>query len=156
MDITPELRRIIPAVGPEHYKTYTISAPLRTHWRSATCEEYECDDFLYGFVLTIDTTTELGMRQLEFVRHDKTRKSSIQRLSEQIIKVVYGPGNPCFEPVRSTHRVAVGRPPFYLVYGGDWRGNPRGTETLVHRRPEDWVDDCATNQIRIADVHKRG
>jgi hypothetical protein len=151
-----QLNRIVPRLGPEHYKTYTISAPLRTHWRRATCEEYECDDFLYGFVLTIDTTTDLGMRQLEFVRYDKSRKGSIQRLSEQIIKVTYGPGNQCFEPKRSTHRVPVGRPPFFLVHGGDWRGNPRGTETLVHRRPVDWVDDCATNQIRIADVHKRG
>jgi hypothetical protein len=151
-----DLNRIIPAVGPEHYKTYTITAPVTTHWRQATCEEYECDDFLYGFVLTIDPTTDLGQRQLAYVKQDKTRKGVVQQVGPNLIKVAYGPGQSCFEPKRSTHRVPVGRPPFYLVSGGDWRGNPRGTETLVHRRPDDWVDDCANNQNRIADAIRKG
>lgn len=151
-----EPNRIIPRFGPEFYKTYTVSAPFRSHWRKATCEEYECDEFMHGFVLTIDTTTELGQRQLFFVTHDKTRSSSLQRVGESIIKVFYGPGTPCFEPKRSTHRVPIGRPPFYLVSGGDWRGNPRGIETLVHRRPDDWVDSFANNQINILEAKKRG
>jgi len=148
--------RIEPAIGPEFYKTYTVNAPITTHWRKATCEEYECDDFLYGFVLTVDIGTELGQKQAYYVRHDKTRRCSEQKIDERIIKFVYGPGNNCFEPVRSTHRVPIGRPPFYLVSGGDWRGNPRGIETLVHRRPDDWVDDFATNQIRIAESVRKG
>jgi hypothetical protein len=156
MLIDSSLNRLAQKVGPEFYKTYTIDAPIASHWRPATCEEYECDDFLYGFVLTIDPTTDLGQRQLYFVKHDKSRKGSVQQISPQVIKVTYGPGNQCFEPKRSTHRVPVGRPPFYLVYGGDWRGNPRGTATLVHRRPDDWVDDCATNQQRIAQSVQKG
>jgi hypothetical protein len=146
--------RLAPDLGPEHYKTYTMAAPLASHWRRATCEEYECDGFLNGFVLTVDVSSDLGRKQYHFVTHDKERRYSMQRVSQHLIKFVYGPGNQCFK--RGDHRVPLDRPPFYLVSGGDWRGNPRGTKRTIHRRPEDWVDDFANHQIGISDAIKRG
>lgn len=149
-------RRHVPQLGPEFFKTYQWTAPVRTHWRPATCEEFECEDFLKGFVLTVDLSTELGQKQFHYVTHDKSRKHSMQRVTATLVKFVYGPGNDCFEPKRSTHRVPIGRPPFYLVSGGDWRGNPRGTPRFMHRRPEDWIDDFATHQDKLAEVQQRG
>jgi len=147
--------RFAPDLGPEHYKTYTMSAPFASHWRPATCEEYECQDFLHGFVMTIDFSTDLGQKQLHYLtKVDKDRRYHMQRTGPYEVKLIYGPGNPCFK--RGDHKVPLDRPPFYLVSGGDWRGNPRGTPRTKHRRPEDWVDDFATHQDKIAETVKRG
>jgi hypothetical protein len=153
------VNRIAPAMGPEGYKTYEMDMPLGTHWRPVSCEDYECDDFMHGFVLTVDTSTDLGKKQFHFVTHDKTRKMSMQRVGEYVFKFLYGPGNKCFKNVEGDprrHKLPIGRPPFFLVSGGDWRGNPRGTPTMTHRRPEDWIDDFANHQDKLATAFQRG
>lgn len=146
--------RITPAAGPEFFQSYHMRSPLRTHWRPASCEEYECGDFLQGFVLTVDVSTELGQRQAYYVRHDRTRRMHEQRVGETIIKFVYGPGNTCFR--QGEHRVPIGRPPLLLVADGDWRGNPRRTPVRRHRSAEDWVDDFRNHQDRLNDQARRG
>lgn len=150
--------RWAPEAGPEHFKTYSMARPLSTHWRTATCAEYECEGYLRGFMLSIDLGTELGQRQYHYVTHDKSRSYTIQRESERLVHVLYGPGNECFASVskQATHVVLRDRPPFYLVSGGDWRGNPRGTPRYVHRRPEDWVDDFANHQDKLAEAARKG
>jgi hypothetical protein len=149
--------RLAPDAGPEHFKSYSARAPLATHWRPATCEEAECEHFLHGFVLSVDLSTDLGQKQYHYVtKEDKERSYSIQRISMDLVKVVYGPGNPCFEPYRSQHRVPIGRPPFYLVADGDFRGNPRGTPVRRHFCVEDWVDDFANHQDKVSTVMQRG
>lgn len=151
--------RIAPAMDPQYYKTYEMDMPLESHWRFVSCEDYECDDFMKGFVLTIDLSAEIGQRQFDFVKQDKTRSCSIQRVTETMVKAVYGPGNKCFRNVKGDplrHKLPIGRPPFYLVSGGDWRGNPRGTPTVTHRRPEDWIDDFANHQDKLATTFQRG
>lgn len=146
--------RWAPAAGPEHYKTFSMDAPFASHWRRATCEEYECEDFLHGFVMTIDLTTELGRKQFHHLtKVDKDRRYHMQRVAQWTVKLIYGPGNPCFK--RGDHRVPLDRPPFYLVSEGDWRGNPRGGR-YRHRRPEDWIDQFANHQDQIATTLQRG
>jgi hypothetical protein len=143
------LNRIPPRLGPEVYQTYAIKAPLRTHWRPANCEEYECDEFLYGFVLTVDEATELGQQQAYYVRHDKTRRMHEQRVEAFVTKFIYGPGNKCFN--FGEHRVPIGRPPRLLVSDGDWRWDGMPNRRIrVHSRAEDWVEDFATNQLGLA------
>jgi hypothetical protein len=139
--------------GPENYKSYMMRAPLRTHWRPASCEEVDCASFLYGFVTTVDLTSDLGQRQYEYLSHDKERSFHMQRVSMEIVKFVYGPGNRCFSS--NKHRTAIGRPPRLLVVGGDWRGNPR-REKRVHANVDDWVDDARNHQDRIATIIQRG
>lgn len=147
--------RLAPDLGPEYYKTYTMSAPFRSHWRRGDCEEVDCADFLNGFVTTIDFSTELGQKQLHYLtKEDRDRRYHMQRTGPYEVKLIYGPGNPCFK--RGSHRVPLERPPFYYVSGGDWRGNPRQTKRYLHKRPEDWVDDFATHQIEIAEAVSRG
>lgn len=148
------LNRIPPKMGPENYKSYTIRAPLATHWRRGKCEEFGCNDFLYGFVTTVDISTELGQKQFDFITHDRERSPSMQRVSETLYKFTFQPGTPCFN--RSEHRVPVGRPPLLLVMGGDWRGNPRRVPTVRHQRVEDWVEDFSIHQDKIAAAVQRG
>ena len=39
-----------PVGGVELYKSYSVLAPPRSHFRKATCEEYECNGWKHGFV----------------------------------------------------------------------------------------------------------
>lgn len=152
-----QYNRLVPEAGPEHFKTFSQRAPLSTHWRMATCEEYECEKFLNGFVLNINLSTDLGQQQFHYVtKVDRSRRGTFQRLSEHLVRVTYGPGNPCFEPEKSSHRIPIGRPPLLLVTGGDFRGNPRGIPVRQHRTPEDWADEFANHTNKLADRIKRG
>jgi hypothetical protein len=146
--------RMVSKAGPEHFKTYSQTAPLSTHWKRGTCEEVGCDDLRNGFVTTVNTDSELGRKQFYYLTHDKDRSYSMQRVGPTLFKFVYKPGNPCMR--RASHRVPIGRPSFYLVAEGDWRGNPRRTPPMRHRRAEDWVEDFALHQRTIADAIQRG
>ena len=151
----PPLQRMPPRMRPDELVSYSSRSPLRSHFRKASCEEYECEDFMNGFVLTVDTSTEIGQLQAYYVSHDKSRKFSMQHVHTTVYKFIYPPGTPGFAGDRHDHYLPLDRPPFYLVVGGDWRGNPRNFK-YTHRRPEDWVDDFATNQDRISTILKRG
>jgi len=148
------LNRIPPNMTPDAYKTYRILAPLETHWRPATCEEFDCAAYLNGWVTTIDESTALGSKQAYFIRHNKTRRYTEDRLSSGLTQFSYGPGNECF--ASSTHVVSVGRPDRLIVDGGDWRGNPLGTPRVVHTNPEFWVEDFAENQQKLAETIEKG
>lgn len=154
--IPPPLNRLIPRLGPEYYRSYTRSMPLASHWKKVSCEEYECDDFLNGFVLTVDVSTELGEKQRWYIERDKTRSPSMQRVSLTVFKYVYPAGTPGFAGVRHDHYMPTGREPIWFVSGGDWRGNPRRISTRVHTRPEFWVEDFAGNQEVLAGIEKKG
>ena len=142
-----------PVGTPELYNSYVVATPPRTHWRQATCEEYECAGYLYGFVTTIDLSTELGQRQYHFITHDKKRSYSEQRVSLDLVKFLFKPGTICMD--YQNHKVPIGRPPRLFVVGGDWRGNPRGFYRR-HDRIEHWVEDFGENQEKLLDVYKRG
>lgn len=147
--------RMAPDVGPEHFKTYKAVSPLKSHWRRATCEEIDCPAMKAGFVTTIDFSTELGQRQLYYLtKEDKDRHPIIQRTGKYQVKLVYRPGTPCME--RASHRVPLEREPYFLVCGGDWRGNPRRVQTVKHSNGMDWADDFGNHQIKIKELQKRG
>jgi hypothetical protein len=150
--------RIIPARGPEAFKTYSVVMPLATHFRPATCGEAHCPDLTYGWKTTVDESTVLGQRQAHFIRHDQTRSFTEERTPDTLTVFTFGPGQPCFinPPTGAGHRVPLHRPARYLVTGGDWRGNPRGTPRRVHASAEDWVDDFANHQETIAAAIRKG
>jgi hypothetical protein len=149
-----QLNRIPPQAGPEAYKTYSWRAPLSTHWRPATCEEVDCPDFLNGFVTTVDTATDLGQKQYHFLTHDRKRSYSMQRVNDTLCKFVFRPGTICMR--FRDHRAPIGRPPLFLVSGGDWRGNPRQIPTTRHRTAENWIEDFSDHQDRISTAVQRG
>jgi hypothetical protein len=151
-----KLSRILPQADPRHYRTFKVIAPLASHWKRATCEEYMCQDYTHGWATTVDTSTELGQKQFYFITHDKERKYSYQKLSATLHVFVYDSGQrPFFDEGKHTHFMPVGREPYYLVHDGDWRGNPTGNK-LVHRNHQDWVDQFGENQNRLIDLQKRG
>jgi hypothetical protein len=149
----PPLKRIEPKGPVSAYKTYAATAPVKTHWRPATCEEVRCDAYRSGWVTTVDLATELGQRQAHFIKNDKTRGWSMQRVGPTVVKFVFGPGQKCF--AADGHLLPNNRLSNYLVIGGDWRGNPRG-ERRRHKNGLDWAEDCAEHVDRINTALERG
>lgn len=146
--------RIEPGLPAHAYKTYGMAMPLKTHWRHARCDEYECDAYLYGWATEVDLSSDLGQAQAEYIRHDRTRRCREETTGPSTVRFVFGPGQRCFRA--SEHRVPLARPARYYVAGGDWRGNPRGVPARVHSRADDWVEDFATHQDMIATAIRKG
>lgn len=146
--------RIQPLMPARNYKTYGFSRPLSTHWMAATCEDIDCKYFVSGWTSRIDESTADGQMQAAHIRRDRTRKYTESKAPDGKTEFTYEPGQACF--YASTHRQPVQRMPRFYVRGGDWRGNPTGVPTRIHRSPEQWVEDLAEHQDRLAELVKRG
>jgi hypothetical protein len=140
--------RLAPKLGPQFYKSFSLRRPLTSHWREATCEEVDCPDWRFGWFTTVDTSDDLGQRRYHFITHDKTRRPSVQHVGGSLWRFSFGPGFTCYRA--HEHRVQIDRPPLLLVAEGDYRGNPRGIPAHVHQTAEDWADDFANHQDRLA------
>ncbi len=139
------LNRITPALEVGLVKTYQLTAPVSTHTRPATCLEVDCETQRHGFMIPVDESTELGQRQAHYIRHQAGRQFIEEPDWEPgLTAFTFAAGTACFVE----HRVSLDRDPFYIVKGGDWRGNPL-RERRVHQRAADWVDDFATHQDKI-------
>jgi hypothetical protein len=128
-------------------KTYELRAPVRSHFRKATCKEIDCGAYLHGWA----TTVAPGGEDEALIRR-AGRAFTVERTAEGWLRFMFSAGQPCF--AASSHVVTLEREPLYLVRGGDWRAN-----TGVIRRHvngDDWVDDFATNQDRLATQIERG
>jgi hypothetical protein len=141
---------ILEPLLPAHAKkTYSIKAPRSTHFRKAGCAEVECEGLLHGWVCLIDETTELGQAQAHYIR-----KLSGRRFREEtengLTAFTFEPGQTCF----TEHEVPLGKPELYIVRDGDLTRNLKNVR--LHSRAEDWADDFATHQQKIADAIQEG
>lgn len=135
------------------YKTYEIAAPRSTHFRAATCAEADCRYHVNGWQTAVDESTDLGKQQAYYIRNQSGRRYSEDRnLTPGLTLFTFEPGQTCFAADR--HVVPLDRPALFLVRGGDWRGNPTGE--LVRRSADDWVDDFATHQDKLATELQKG
>lgn len=147
-----------PLLPPHLRKTYRIASPLTTHWRTVTCAEYECLPYLNGWTSRIDERTDLGQAQARYIRFNSGRSFKEERDEAGMTLFHFEPGQQPFddaERTHSTHKLPIGKPELFIVRGGDHRGNPR-QEFRRHARPEDWVDDFANHQQKIADAIQKG
>jgi hypothetical protein len=132
-----------PAGPPGAYKTYSITAPLDTHWRVITCEEAACPAHEHGFRIAVDDSGGLGAQQAGYIR---TRSGRPFRESREagLAVFTFPAGTQCF----TRHQSRRSRPPLFVVRGGDWRAQIGRAK--VHTSPENWVDDMRTHQDRLA------
>lgn len=134
----------IQPVGPvQAYRTFSVTAPLRTHFRPATCEEIDCPAFLKGWV------TRANPEQAEYIRRRSGRKYEEREPGV----FVFNSGQMCFSAAQ--HRVRIERPEIYVVRDGDWRGNPTG-RTRTHQRSVFWVEEFAEHQDLLKTMQERG
>jgi len=153
------VHRLTPGLPAEQMKTYVALTPQATHFRPATCEEAGCPHHANGWKTVVDEATPLGSQQAAYIRSECLDDARINRpdwggrrryretREGDLTVFTFEAGQECFVQ----HRVPLEREAVFLVRGGDWRGNPRGTPTRRHARPEDWVEDFATHQQRLAD-----
>ncbi len=146
--------RLPQQVGPQHYKTYQIAAPVSTHWNQVSCTEFQCDSYRSGFRSTIDERTELGQAQAHFIRKESGRRFTEVRNEAGLTEFTFEPGQSCFRAAE--HRQRNARPELFIVRSGDWRRLDIFSKPRVHHGPADWVDDFASHQGRIADLRQRG
>jgi len=146
------LNRNPPGMPPENYKTFQIAAPINTHWRLATCEEAGCEAYQNGWRTTVDESSALGAFQADYIRHDKSRRHLEDKQPDGMTVFTFPAGQTCFG---GEHRVPLDREERFLITGGDWRGNPRGTPR-VELRSDQWVDDFACHQDRLKTAFERG
>ena len=137
----------VPLVGqPQQYQTYSVVSPKDTHTRPATCAEVDCRHHREGWQSIIDTGTDLGKAQAEWIRHQSGRHFTEDRTGPTVITFLFGPGQTCFA---NNHVVTVEREPFYILRPG-LNHTPTGPVTR-YDRADQWVDDFATHQDHLAD-----
>lgn len=140
--------RIAPKMPVGAYQTYQSVRPRATHTRKATCLEVDCQANKIGWKTTIDTATELGRRQANYIRLKAGRAHTIRTVGDRV--TFYFPaGQTCF----AEHLVGVDRPALFIKQGGDWRAH---TSPPVRMRAADWVDDFANHQADLAEKIERG
>lgn len=142
--------RLQPQMSPQAYKTYQITAPRATHYRKGTCEEAECQQYRNGWITRIDEVTDLGARQARYIRKQSGRKFTEARSPVGLTTFSFPAGQSCFKE----HQVPLERDPLYVVKQGDYRAYS-GTP-MLHKRPDDWVDDFANHQDKIKTAIERG
>lgn len=150
------------SVGPEHMRTFSVLAPAKSHHRVGTCDEAKCPNYLEGFAVIADESTDLGQQQAYFIRHDGSRRFTEERGDLGLTVFTFEAGQRCFSTVffdgrvQRGHLVRIERPEFFVVREGDHRGNPRGDKPFLHAKPENWLDEFATNLDRVAEARARG
>lgn len=146
--MTRPINRITPTLSAGSFKTYQIRQPLSTHFRKATCKEFECLAFQNGWV----TKVAIDSPQADYIRNRSGRRFR-EVVEAGLCIFTFYPGQTCFA---GSHSVPLERPQIFIVKDGDWRGNPRYTEPRIHRRAADWVDDFGEHQQRLADDLNKG
>lgn len=144
--------RPAPVMSPHMYKTYAMNFPRQTHWRPATCEEVECSAYLLGWSTTLDENTPEGQYHAETIKSLRGYKYTVEQQPSGLTVYHFPAGQKCFRA--SQHRVRLERLPHFLVVPGDFR--QKTGPTRVHTRPEDWVEDFALHQQKIADAIQEG
>lgn len=142
------LFRIDPQLSAAHYKTYAIASPISTHYRDGTCDEAGCLAHQHGWQTSVDESTDLGQKQAHYIRKLAGRKFTERRTEVGLTAFEFEAGQRCF----TQHKVPLERPEFYVVRGGDWRGDPRGEGARMHTGPDPWVNDFGEHQDRLARV----
>ncbi len=136
--------RIEPNMPAQDYTTYGFTV-LRRHMRPISCADARCLAYLDGWRTTVDVSTDLGAAQARYITGQSGRHFARTWIGT-MVTFIFPPGQRCFRA--DAHQEIDGDPTFYRR-DGDWRGNPRGGEPLVHSGPDAWVDDFATHQGKL-------
>lgn len=132
--------------NPKLYKTYVVRSPLGTHFRVASCEEYNCPAHSGGWTIRLEGLNP----KLAYVARNSGRRYKEMEVAPGESYLVYEPGQQCFE----THRLPLDRPQWFFA-GRGTRDTFRPSK--VHQlSAEDFVDDWMTNAEANKLILERG
>lgn len=141
------LNRIEPGLPAVAMRTHAIIAPLKTHFRTATCEEIDCQAWREGWGLAKKHLNEEDVARFKALGF---RFTTLQ-IKEGEDHLWFEAGQTCFRGKAGEHHTRVDRPELYVARDGDWRGNPLGTEPTVFSSADSWADSLNTNLERLQD-----
>ena len=141
-----------PAMAPHNYMTWAIASPESTHWRPATCEEFDCQWHREGWVTLVDTTTPQGQMQADWIRRESGRRFRAEPLPAGQVRFTFEAGQTCFG--HRTHKIRVDREEVFLRLGGHYQA--RHTDRLVHSGATPWRDEFGEHQEKLAAAIERG
>lgn len=145
-----QINRPMPLLPPEKRKTFSILMPTETHWRKATCKEVDCPRYLSGWKAQVEVMTP---QQIHSIKQGGWRYRVLQ-VKPGETWWLFEAGQSCFQA--ADHRIQLGKPELFVVRDGDWRGNPRRTPTVRHKRPEFWVEQFSEHQDKLAKAREQG
>lgn len=143
------IRQLVTA--PTHtMRTFQIDQPLETHFRLATCQEVECPAYAHGWKMGFDLSDPDKAAAARAIRDRSGRKFSAV-ITGNTVTLTFPAGQRCF----TRHRVPLEREPFYIVRGGDFRGNPR-RERVLHKSADTFVDQWDNDLSKLNAIRERG
>lgn len=142
------LNRIEPGMPPGAYQQYELNAPMRTHYRQATCTEVDCPARQHGWRMGFDVSIVEKANAVKWIRLHSGRSFTTEQVGNSVV-LTFPAGQDCFE----THQVPLEREPFYVIRGGDWRAQ---TSAPQRYREADWVDHFANHQDKLATRIEQG
>lgn len=152
--MNPDPFRLPPAGPPQIYETFSVKAPIATHWRPASCLEVECSAHVNGWRTTVlaGSNDEALLRQACSGTVDGHRRHFVELAqADGLVQFAFEPGQPCLAV--STHVVPLERPELYVRRAGDWRAHLG--EARHYARADQWVDDFMVHQDRIIRQQER-
>ncbi len=162
MNIRQRVNRPTPKMPTQVYKTFRVASPVATHFRQATCQEFECTAFNNGWTYIKEelekenllyAVTHAGKRYKEMVVPVPIQTENGWMFGPEKLCLVFEPGQVCFQA--RTHRLPIGRPEFYFVGRGDYRSfTPRAAQQF--NRPDDWLDSFQNHMDKIKTEIQKG
>lgn len=132
--------------SPGAYQTYSGEVLRDDRYRPESCVGYQCDAYVSGWRTAVDESTDLGARQAHYIRTE-SRRAFVETRDRALTVFTFEAGQTCFA---SPHWIPQ---EVFTLHRGDWR---RSELLRTFDRPDQWVDDFAEHQQRIADRIKRG
>lgn len=143
------IRQLIKA--PAHtMRTFQIDQPLETHYRRATCAEVDCTAHANGWVMGFDLSDPDRAAAARWIR-DHSGRTFSAKVAEGKVTLTFAAGQTCF----AKHRMPLEREPFYVVRGGDFRGNPTGYRVRPASADE-FVDRWENDLDKLNTIRERG
>jgi hypothetical protein len=126
---------------------YRILNPAETHFRPATCAEVNCDHYLNGWRVRIDSLPP----ELVHAARTSGRLYEELRVAEGETYLVFEAGQACFKA--SQHRTNVGRTPLYVVDTPTDNGRAR---RRIHTSNDSWADDLHSHTDALLGAINKG
>lgn len=137
----------------EAFTTFTMHAPLATHFIELPCKVAQCKRYVHGWTTVLDPKRE---EHLLFIQHivsgrSGRRWSHGETTPEGYLSFVFPPGQSCFR--NSHHQRDESKDELYVVRKGDFR-TPYGKRDPKVMSPDLWLETFAKNQNVLLKAHE--
>lgn len=121
---------------------HTISAPLATHWRPATCAQVGCEQYRAGWRLRLEGLSDRDLAAVDASGRRYVREEG----GPGETWLVFEAGQACFRSRQ--HRLPSGRAELYVVR--------RQFSSAQQLNAADWADSLQHETARVAAARERG